>query len=78
MTLQSLFDVITARIGPLIKIFLLLLIFLYGVFAAVVVRQIQLMNKVVNEVNFSIILFTIALTHFMATVILFLIALMIL
>lgn len=54
------------------KLFLLVLIFLYAIFAAVVVRQVQLMNKVITEVGFSPVLFTIAVLHLAAVVILFL------
>lgn len=58
-------------VSLLIKLFILLAIFLYGIFAAVVLRQVQLMNKVVTEVSFSPVLFTIALLHFLALVVLF-------
>lgn len=61
----------------LIKLFLLLLIFLYGIFAAVVLRQVQLMNKVVTEVSFSPVLFSIALLHFGAVVVLFILTIIV-
>lgn len=60
----------------IIKLFILLLIFLYGIFAAVVLRQIQIMNKVVTEVGFSPLLFTVALFHFGAVVAIFILAIL--
>lgn len=62
-------------IGLIVKLFLLLFIFLYGIFAAIVMRQVQLMNRVVTEVGFSPLLFTVALVHFGAVVGLFVLAL---
>lgn len=53
------------------KLILLLLIFLYGIFAAVILRQVQLMNKVVTEANFSSIIFTVAFLHFILVVAVF-------
>ena len=61
----------TDTIGFILKLIFLLFIFLYGIFAAVVLRQIQLMNRVVTEVGFSPILFTVALFHFFAVIVLF-------
>lgn len=57
-----------------IKVFLLIIIFLYGIFAAVVLRQIQLMNKIVTEVGFSTLLTSVAVLHFTAVVIVFILA----
>ena len=75
MTPEQLFNLLQTDLLPLIgKLFLLLIIFLYGAFAAVVLRQVQLMNTVVTEANFSPVLFTIALTHFLATVAVFVLA----
>lgn len=53
-----------------IKIMILVLLTLYVVFAFVIVRQEQLMSKVV-EVGGSILLKTLVLSHFIASVILF-------
>lgn len=78
MTPDTLASFINTGITPLIKIILLLLILLYGVFAAVVARQVQLMNKVVNQVNFSATLFLIVLIHLLAVVFLFFLTLVIL
>lgn len=78
MTLETILNLINVGVAPLIKVFLLLIILLYGVFAAVVVRQVQLMNKVVNEVNFSTPLFSISLVHLGIAVALFIVTLIIL
>lgn len=66
----------TNAIRLVIKLLLLLFIFLYGIFAAVVLRQIQLMNRVVTEVGFSPILFSVALFHFFAVIVLFVLTLL--
>lgn len=72
MTPDDLITLFTGELVPLVgKLFLLVIIFLYGIFAAVVLRQIQLMNKVVTEVNFSAVLFTIALLHLGALLVIF-------
>ena len=72
MTPDQLATLFTGDLIPLLaKGSLLIFIFLYGIFAAVVVRQVQLMNKVVTEVGFSPILLTIAVLHLIAVVMLF-------
>lgn len=72
MTPDQLFQFFTGDLVPLVsKLFLLILIFLYGIFAAVVLRQVQLMNKVVTEVGFSPVLLTVAVLHLVAVVMLF-------
>lgn len=64
MTFDQLFGSFQTNLIPLVfKLFLLIIIFLYGIFAAVIVRQVQLMNKVVTETEFSSILLTIAIVH---------------
>lgn len=75
MTPDQLIELFQTDLLPLAgKFFLLLLIFLYGIFGAVVLRQVQLMNKVVTEVSFSSILFTVALFHFAAIILVFILA----
>jgi len=77
MTPDDFLGIFQLDLLPLIvKLFVLLLIFLYGIFAAVVMRQIQIMNRVVTEVGFSPLLFTVALFHFGAVVALFILALL--
>ena len=72
MTLEQLIQLFQGDIvALLVKLFLLVLIFLYGIFAAVVLRQIQIMNKVVTEISFSPVLTMIALIHFATVVVLF-------
>lgn len=72
MSPDQLLSLFTGDLIPLLgKLALLLLIFLYGIFAAVVLRQIQLMNKLVTEVGFSGVLTTIAVLHLLAVVGLF-------
>lgn len=76
MTPENFLNIFQLDLIPLIvKLFVLLLVFLYGVFAAVVMRQIQIMNRVVTEVGFSPVLFTVALVHFGSVVALFILAL---
>ncbi len=53
------------------KFFLSIIIFLYGIFAVVIVRQVQLMNKIVTETEFSSIIFLIALIHLLLVIGLF-------
>ncbi|GEM_PF-4600705 len=55
----------------IIKTILLIIIFIYGIFAVVVVRQVQLMNKVVTEAGFSPVLMTVAIIHLFAVLGLF-------
>lgn len=69
--------IISGGLAPLVKILMLSVIFLYGVFAAVVVRQVQLMNEVVHQVKFSTIILGLALVHLGVTIFLFVIALII-
>lgn len=64
-------------VALLTKLILLIIIFLYGIFAAVVLRQVQLMNKVVTEVGFSPVLFTVAILHFIAVVGVFVLAIIV-
>lgn len=72
MSLDQILTLFTGNFILLItKLILLIIIFLYGIFAAVVLRQVQLMNKVVTEVGFSPVLLTIAVLHFIAVVIVF-------
>lgn len=79
MTPEQLVQLFQNGFVPLLtKFFLLLLIFLYGIFAGVLLRQIQLMNKVVHEGAFSPVLFTIAFLHFGAVVGLFILAIVLL
>lgn len=67
-------NLINTGLSVFLKILVLLMIFLYVVFAAVVARQVHLMNKVVHEANFAGVLFLIAFIHFVAAVSLFIIA----
>jgi len=79
MTLDQILSLFTGDLIPLtIKLALLLLIFLYGIFAAVILRQIQLMNKVVTEVNFSPVLVFVAVIHFVLVVGLFILTVILL
>ncbi len=75
MTPEFFLKIINLGAGEFVKIALLLIIFLYAVFAAVVTRQVQLMNKVINQVKFSDGLMFLALLHFLAAVVLFFIVL---
>lgn len=73
MTFDQLIALFSTGLIPLVgKLFFLFLLFLYGIFAAIVLRQVQLMNKIVTEVSFSQVLFGIALVHFIAVVAIFL------
>lgn len=78
MTVDNILNFLTSGVGPLIKVAILVAIFLYGIFAAIILRQIQIMNKVVEQANFSIILFGIALIHFALVVVLFFVAMLVL
>lgn len=78
MTLDFFLKFIDLGVGGLIKISLLAILFLYVAFAAVIVRQIQLMNKVINQANFSSALMFISLIHFLVAVALFFLTLIIL
>jgi hypothetical protein len=60
------------------KLAILFLIFLYAIFAGVIVRQIQLMNKIVMQSNFAGVLFGVALIHFLLVIGLFVLTLLIL
>lgn len=72
MTLDQIFGIFQTGLLPvIIKTFLLIIIFLYGIFAVVVVRQVQLMNRVVTEANFSPVLMTVALIHLFAVLAVF-------
>lgn len=72
MTLDQLFGIFQSGFLPLIiKTVLLIIIFIYGIFAVVVVRQVQLMNRVVTEANFSPVLMTVALIHLFAVLTIF-------
>lgn len=73
MTVEQFLALFTSSsfVPLLVKFFLLFLIFLYAIFAGVVVRQVQLMNKIVTQYNFAPILFAIALIHFILVVALF-------
>ena len=62
----------------LIKGFMLVLILLYVIFSAVLLRQVQLMNKVVTLANFSPVLILITLLHLFASIGLFIFALIML
>lgn len=61
--------------GLLTKTFVLVVIFLYIIFAAVLLRQVQIMNKVVTLATFSPILTLIAFMHLFASIGLFIFAL---
>lgn len=74
MTFETFSQLLSTFVSFLPKFLLLLILFLYAVFAGVVLRQVQLMNRVVTEVNFSPILFYVATLHFVATVIMFFLA----
>lgn len=78
MTPENIINFLSTGFVPLVKIFVLLAILLYALFAGILVRQIQIMNTVVEEANFTTALFSIALTHLAAVAVLFLIALLIL
>lgn len=72
MILDQFFPIFQTNLVPLVtKVFLSIIIFLYGIFAAVIVRQVQLMNKLVTETEFSSILLTIAVVHLLLVVGLF-------
>lgn len=77
MTPEQFVALFTGNVLPLLtKVVLLIIIFLYGIFAAVVLRQVQLMNKVVTEVGFSPVLFSVALIHLIAVVIIFILTIL--
>lgn len=78
MTLDAFVGLFGGGFALLVKILILLLILLYGVFAAVVTRQVILMNEVVRQVKFSNVILGVALVHLGATIFLFIIALIIL
>lgn len=61
-----------------VKIFLLTFIFFYCILSLVVLRQTQLMSKILDEVNFSRFLKLLAAIHFLAAVSLFISALILL
>lgn len=60
-TLQTFLNLPIAAI--LTKVFLLILIFLYLGFAAIIVRQVRVMNQVLTIANFSPILQIISIVH---------------
>ncbi|MBI1919084.1 hypothetical protein HYS29_00655 [Candidatus Microgenomates bacterium] len=78
MNIDLLNGFINGGLGLVFKILMLLVILLYGVFAAVVARQVYLMNEVVHQVKFSSIILGMALIHLGVTVFLFVIALIVL
>lgn len=47
----------------LTKVFILIILFLYTIFAAVLLRQVQIMNRIITLANFSPVLSAIALIH---------------
>lgn len=59
------------------KIFILILLFLYFCFAGIIVRQVDLMNQVL-EAKFSPIIRLVALVHLGATICIFFLALIVL
>lgn len=72
MTPDQLLGIFQGGLLPLIiKTVLLIIIFIYGIFAVVVVRQVQLMNRVVTEANFSPVLMAVALIHLFAVLAIF-------
>lgn len=78
MTFNHLVDLIM-KISPwsVVKIFILILLLLYVIFAAVLYRQVNLMNQIL-EAKFSPLLRLIALIHLLAIITILLIALVIL
>lgn len=78
MTPEAIFNLLTSGVGPLIKVLFLIVILLYGVFAVVVARQVQIMNKVVEEISFAPILLAVAITHVALVFALFVVAIFVL
>lgn len=74
---QILLSLVTISPWLIVKIFILVLLLLYLVFATIVWRQVSLMNQMV-EAQISPLLATVALLHVAAAVFLFLFALIIL
>lgn len=78
MNLEAIFNFLFS-ISPwlLVKLFFLIALLLYGFFAGIIVRQVDLMNKIL-EAKFSPIIYLFALIHLVAVFFLFLLALIIL
>lgn len=71
--LSVLFSFFTVSLG--IKVFLLTFIFFYSILTLVVMRQTQLMSRILNEANFSPFLKLLAAAHFILALGLFVLAL---
>lgn len=65
-------------VGMFIKIGVLIILFLYVVFAFVLMNQVRVMNRIIREVSSSAILFILVLIHLLLAVSLFFFALAIL
>lgn len=72
MTPETLQTFIAVNLAfSLVKMFLLILLFLYTIFAIIIVRQVHVMNKVVTIANFSPILSIVTFIHLVASLGLF-------
>lgn len=71
MSIDVITQLFTSSFFGVFKLGILILEFLYGIFAVIVLRQVQKMNIVIHQDNFAGILFMIALIHFVLVIVLF-------
>lgn len=70
--LLNLFSLFTPLLAA--KVFLLTFALFYSVFATVVLRQTQLMLRILDETSFSPFLKLLAIVHFLAAIVVFILA----